>query len=66
MKILTLRIAAVMTLAFSFTTAALAATDEEKCEKKKLLALGKRELCLQKERAKEVLGKTPNVAGCAE
>ncbi|MDG1957754.1 MAG: hypothetical protein P8K07_04360, partial [Candidatus Binatia bacterium] len=53
-------------LSLALTSAALAATDEEKCEKKKLLALGKRELCLQKERAKEVLGKTPNVAGCAE
>ncbi|MDG2306064.1 MAG: hypothetical protein P8R42_15735 [Candidatus Binatia bacterium] len=40
--------------------------DEEKCQKKKLLALGKRDLCLQTERGKEVLGKTPDVAKCAE
>ena len=53
-------------LSLALTTAAFAATDEEKCQKKKLLALGKRDLCLQKERGKEVLGKTPNVAGCAE
>ena len=53
----------ILTLALS--SAAFAATDEEKCQKKKLLALGKRDLCLQKERSKEVLGKTPNVAGCA-
>jgi hypothetical protein len=53
-------------LSFALTSAAFAATDVEKCQKKKLLALGKRDLCLQKERGKEVLGKTPNLAGCAE
>jgi hypothetical protein len=53
-------------LSLALTSAAFAATDEEKCQKKKLLALGKRDLCLQKERGKEVLGKTPNVAGCSE
>lgn len=53
-------------LSLALTTAAFGATDEEKCQKKKLIALGKRDLCLQKERGKEVLGKTPNVAGCAE
>lgn len=52
-------------LALAFTNAAGAATDEAKCQKKKLLALGKRHLCVQKERGKEVLGKTPNVATCA-
>ena len=53
-------------LSLALTTAAFAVTDEEKCQKKKLIALGKRDLCLQKERSKEVLGKTPNLAGCAE
>ena len=53
-------------LSLALTSAAFAATDEEKCQKKKLLALGKRDLCLQQERAKEVLGKTPDVAKCAE
>ena len=56
----------ILILSLALTSAAFAATDEEKCQKKKLLALGKRDLCLQKERGKEVLGKTPNVAGCAE
>ncbi len=53
-------------LSLALTSAAFAATDEEKCQKKKLIALGKRDLCLQKERGKEVLGKTPDVAKCAE
>ena len=53
-------------LSLALTSAAFAATDEEKCQKKKLIALGKRDLCLQQERSKEVLGKTPNLAGCAE
>jgi hypothetical protein len=53
-------------LTLALTSAAFAATGEEKCQKKKLLALGKRDLCLQKERGKEVLGKTPDVANCAE
>lgn len=58
----------IWTLIFTLTlaSAASAATDDEKCQKKKLIALGKRDLCLQKERSKEVLGKTPNVTACAE
>ncbi len=53
-------------LTLALTSAALAATDDEKCQKKKLIALGKRELCVQKERGKEVLGKTPDTAKCAD
>lgn len=53
-------------LSLSLTSAAFAATDEEKCQNKKLIALGKRDLCLQKERGKEVFGKTPDTAKCEE
>lgn len=53
-------------LSLALTSAAFAATAEEKCESKKLIALGKRALCLEKERGKEVLGKPTNVAGCEE
>ena len=53
-------------VSLALSSAAFAATDEEKCQNKKLLALGKRALCLEKERGKEVLGKTTNVAGCGE
>ena len=53
-------------VSLALSSATFAATDEEKCQNKKLLALGKRGLCLEKERGKEVLGKTPNVAGCEE
>lgn len=53
-------------LSLALTTAAFAATDDEKCQNKKLIALGKRDLCLQKERGKEALGKAADVAKCAE
>ncbi|MDG2305679.1 MAG: DUF1566 domain-containing protein [Candidatus Binatia bacterium] len=53
-------------LSLALTTAAFAATDEQKCQNKKLIALGKRDLCLQQERGKEALGRTPDVAKCAE
>lgn len=55
-----------LALILALATGAFAATDEEKCQKKKLVALGKRDLCLQKERAKELVGKTPDTAKCAE
>lgn len=55
-----------LNLPLALSSAAPAATDEERCQKKKLIALGKRDLCLQQERAKEVLGKTSDPAKCAE
>ena len=53
-------------LTLALTSAAVAATDEEKCQKKKLIALGRLDLCRQKERGKEVLGNTPDTAKCDE
>ena len=61
MKKLTWSLVLIMAMAGS----AGAAPTEEVCQKKKLLALGKRDLCLAKERGKEVQGKTPNFAKCA-
>ena len=51
-------------MSMAIASAAMAATDEEECQRKKLIALGKRELCLEKQRVKEVLGKTSDVAKC--
>ena len=53
-------------LSLALSTTVLAATAEENCQNKKLLALGRRDLCMQKERGRAVLGNTPNVAWCAE
>ena len=55
----------VLSLALA-SAAGAAPTDEEKCEKSKVLALGKRALCLQKERGKEAIGQTPDTAKCAD
>ena len=55
-----------LVMSLALTTASFAATDEEKCQQKKLLALGKRSLCLQKEQSKGVLGKSTNLAACTE
>lgn len=51
-------------LTLAGTSISLATTDEEKCQKKKLLALGKLELCIEKESGKEVLGKTADTSRC--
>lgn len=56
----------ILILSLALTPAALAATDAEKCQNKKLIALGKRALCYEKERGKKVLGKTPDTAKCEE
>lgn len=53
-------------LSLALTTTAFAATDEEKCQNKRLIALGKRSSCYDKQRGKEVLGKTPDTAKCDE
>lgn len=55
-------------LAFSLTmaTPAGAATDEERCQAAKLNALRKRTFCLEGERRKEILGKTPDTAKCTK
>ena len=55
-----------LVLSLPLVNPAFAATAEERCEKKKLLALGKRTLCLDQEISREVLGKTPDFARCAE
>jgi hypothetical protein len=53
-------------LSLALASAAMAATDEQNCQKAKLIALGKRDLCLQKERGKEVTLKTADTAGCED
>ena len=53
-------------LSLALASAAMAATDEANCQKAKLIALGKRDLCLQKERGKEVTLKTADTAGCED
>ena len=50
-------LAYVMTLAVGLSSAAAETTDEEKCQGRKLSALGKRELCLRKARQKILVGK---------
>jgi hypothetical protein len=56
-----------LVLSLALVSAAGAApTDEEKCQKSKLNALGKRDLCRQKERGKEVTGSTSDPAKCEE
>jgi hypothetical protein len=55
-----------LTLSLALVSAAGAATDEEKCQAAKLNALRKRTFCVEGERRKEVLGKTPDTAKCEE
>lgn len=58
--------ALILTSGLLLATTAQAVTDEEKCQKKKLIALGKLDLCIQKEAAKDVFGLTSNEAKCHE
>lgn len=51
-------------LLIAFSAPALGVTDEQKCQKKKLLALGKLDLCMEKEKAKEAIGKTSDTSTC--
>lgn len=55
-----------LVLALALAPAVFAATAEEKCQKKKLIALGKRSLCYEKERSREALGKTSDTMKCEE
>lgn len=55
-------ISAVILLAVALSSPALATTDEERCQTRKLIALGKRDLCLQERRAREVLHRVPDTA----
>jgi hypothetical protein len=55
----------VLSLALA-SAAAAAPAAEEKCQAAKLNALRKRSFCVEGERRKEVLGKTPNTAKCEE
>lgn len=58
---------ALWTLSFCLmATTALGATDEEKCQNKKLIALGQRDLCIGKERGKELQGKKFDLEKCGE
>lgn len=52
----------ILTLALSGV--AFAATAEDRCQKKKLTALGKRGLCLDVELSKAIFGKTPDPKKC--
>src|SRR4029453_12798466 len=59
----------IWTLVLSLTLVSAAGaspTDEEKCQAAKLNALRKRAFCIEGERRKEVLGKTPDTAKCEE
>ena len=53
-----------LVMGLALVSTAYAATDLQRCEKKKLAGLGKRELCMAKERSKEVAGRTPDFARC--
>jgi len=55
----------VLSLALA-SAAGAAPTAEEECQAAKLNALRKRAFCIEGERRKEVLGKTPDVATCEE
>lgn len=56
-------LAAIITLAVAGPAHAKP-TFEEKCQIKKLQAAGKRDLCYRKERAKLIVGKTPDIEKC--
>lgn len=57
----------ILALIFSIVSASPAQakpTEEEKCQTKKLQAVGKRDFCYRKQRARLVLGKTEDLAKC--
>lgn len=53
-------------VAMAIASAAVAATPKEKCQQKKLVALGKRELCLQRQRSKAIVGNASDSQKCVE
>ena len=53
-------------LSFGLSGVTHAATAEQRCQKKKLTALGKRNLCLNSELSRAAVGGVPEPAKCAD